>query len=401
MIFKILPLYIDPGTGSLIISFLLSLSLGIIFSIKNIYFKFIFLLSGRNYTVPYDFDGKLVFFCEGKNYWRVFEPVITELIKKKFNFIYLSADKNDPGLNLNSDFCESHYLGNLNQAFLILNKLKAKMCVATTPQLNILAWKLSKNVKHYCYLSHAPMDVHANKKFSFDYYDSILCGNEFQIKNLRYLEEKRNSKKKILKKTGCTYFDLLKKNSENNGDHVLISPTWGERSFFGSNGKKLIFELLKGGYKVLYRPHPQSWISESDLIKSIKNKFNDNPLFAIDKKITNEEALMNSKIVITDINSGMIYDIALIYKIPIIAVNHEFFDGGYESSNLINEESTKVLLKKTGKIISEKEIHDTNKFIESVSDIEISKQLISEHLFNFQKAGKVAASQIINLFKKI
>ena len=151
----------------------------------------------------------------------------------------------------------------------------------------------------------------------------------------------------------------------------------------------------------MYRPHPQSWISESDLIKSIKNKFNDNPLFAIDKKITNEEALMNSKIVITDINSGMIYDIALIYKIPIIAVNHEFFDGGYESSNLINEESTKVLLKKTGKIISEKEIHDTNKFIESVSDIEISKQLISEHLFNFQKAGKVAASQIINLFKKI
>ena len=32
------------------------------------------------------------------------------------------------------------------------------------------------------------------KKFSFDYYDSVLCGNNYHITNLRQLEKDRNSK---------------------------------------------------------------------------------------------------------------------------------------------------------------------------------------------------------------
>ena len=128
--------------------------------------------------------------------------------------------------------------------FTRLNNLKAKLFVSSTPQLNIFEWKRSPFIEHYCYLSHAPMDVHANKKFSFDYYDSVLCGNSFQIKNLRYLEKLRGSKKKILLKSGCSYYDLLKR-KKSTGESILVAPTWGERSFLKSSLEELLSNLLK------------------------------------------------------------------------------------------------------------------------------------------------------------
>jgi hypothetical protein len=398
---SIIPNYIDPGTGSLLISLLISFVLSIIFSVRNLFYKIILFFSGKKYKGSNDFENKLVFFNEGKNYWNVFKPVLDELITNKQKFIYLTSDKDDIGLQINSEFCSSYYIGNINQSFFFLNKLKAKMCVTTTPQLNILAWKRSKNVKHYCYLSHAPMDVHANKKFSFDYYDSVLCGNNYHITNLRQLERVRKSQTKVLMKTGCTYYDLMSESENNQRVFILISPTWGERSFFSSTGEVLVNKLLKGNHKVLYRPHPQSWISEKQLIDSITLKFQNNESFQVDKRVNNSYALSNAKAMITDTSSGIIYDVAFLHKIPIIAVNFKYDDGGYESSNIENLESTKYLLEDFGEIISEEEISDINTIIKKVSKFKITKEIIDKHIFNFQIAGKVAADQIITIYKNI
>tara|TARA_B110000240_G_scaffold168075_1_gene190269 strand:- start:2267 stop:3472 length:1206 start_codon:yes stop_codon:yes gene_type:complete len=400
MFYNIL-LYIDPGTGSLLISALIGFIVSIIFSIKNFFYKTVSFFLGREYKGTNDFSGELVFFSEGKNYWNVFKPVVDELIKHKQKFVYLTADKEDDGLKINSDFCTSHYLGNLNQSFVLLNKLRAKMCVTTTPQLDILAWKRSKNVKHYCYLSHAPMDVHANKKFSFDYYDSVLCGNEYHITNLRQLELDRNSKEKVLMKTGCTYFDLMTENTTGQKEHILIAPTWGDRSFFSSNGELLIEELLKGGHRVLYRPHPQSWTSEKELLDSIIFKFDKSELFEIDKRVDNVYALSNAKLMITDTTSGIIYDVVFLHKIPIIAVDFKWDDGGYESSNIVSSASTKYLLEDFGRTISIEEIIDINNIIKKLSEVNITSEIIDKHIFNFQKAGKVASEQILSILKNI
>ncbi|MDB4612145.1 hypothetical protein OAH47_02480 [Flavobacteriaceae bacterium] len=398
---NIIPNYIDPGTGSLLISLLISFVLSIIFSVRTLFYKIILFFSGKEHKGSNDFENKLVFYCEGKNYWNVFKPVLDELIKNKQKFIYLTSDNDDIGLQINSEFCSSYYIGNINQSFFFLNKLKAKMCVTTTPQLNILAWKRSKNVKHYCYLSHAPMDVHANKKFSFDYYDSVLCGNNYQITNLRQLERDRKSKAKVLMKTGCTYYDLITENNCDQKDFILISPTWGERSFFSLNGEVLVKELLKGKHKVLYRPHPQSWISEKKFIDSITLKFQSNESFEVDNRVNNSYALSNAKAMITDTSSGIIYDVAFLHKIPIIAVNFKYDDGGYESSNIENPPSTKYLLEDCGEIISEDEISDINTIIKKVTKFKITKEIIDKHIFNFHIAGKVAAKQILTIYKNI
>ncbi|WP_170106670.1 CDP-glycerol glycerophosphotransferase family protein [Christiangramia gaetbulicola] len=371
----------------------------ITFSIRNFYYKVIHFFAGKEYKGTNDFSGELVFFSEGKNYWNVFYPVLDVLIKHNKRFVYLTADREDPGLQIDSEYCSSHYLGNTNQAFFVLNKLKAKMCITTTPQLDILNWKRSKNVDHYCYLSHAPMDIHANKKFSFDYYDSALCGNDFHIANLRQLERDRNSRKKILMKTGCTYYDLKNEGANEQKEHILIAPTWGDRSFFVEHGELLLEKLLEHKHRVLYRPHPQSWISEKELLSIISSKFGKNELFEIDKRVDNVHALSKAKVLITDSTSGIIYDVAFLQKIPIIAVDFEWDDGGYESSDLENPPSTKYLLEDFGRTITENEIYNIHNIIGEVSNVKMTEEIIDKHIFNFQNAGSVAAKQILSIFK--
>lgn len=395
-------LYIDPGTGSI----LLSLIVGFILSLKDffidLYYKTISLFIKNKYKGTHDFTDELVFFSEGKKYWKVFKPILECLENMNVKFIFLSADLNDPGLLFNSKKSSSHYIGNMNQAVRVLNKLKATMCVTTTPQLDILEWKYSKNVKHYCYIYHSPIDIHSYKKFAFDYYDSILCTSNYQLKNIRQLEIIRNSKKKILKKTGCTYFDLsISKTATSNNDYILIAPTWGDRSFFKNSGELLVQVLLKHGYKIIYRPHPQSWISDIELLNQIKLKFGNNKMFSIDKAIDNSISLSKSKAMITDISSGIIYDVAFLYKIPVIAVNFEWDDGGYESSSLNVSASSNYLLKDYGKLIMEDELNRIDKIIEEALNVEITKEIMDKHIFNFKNSSKFASNQIISIFNNI
>ncbi len=392
--------YIDPGTGSILISTIIGIILTLIFTVKGFFYRIIARLSGKSIKITNDFSGKLVFFSEGENYWNVFKPVLENYIEKKQDFVYLTADNNDPGLNIKSEFSESYYIGNIKQAIIVLNKLKADMCVMTTPQLNVITLKRSKYVRHYCHLIHSPTDIHAYKKFAFDYFDSVLCSSKYQIENLCQLEKDRKRKKKILKATGCTYYDVIDIEESQKGESVLIAPTWGARTFFADYGEILINNLLKGGYRVIYRPHPQSWISDKELLEKIITRFKTNPLFSIDKSTNNNDALSKAKLLICDITSGMVYDVVFIHKKPVIAFDFEWDNGGYEASDIINETSTKYLLEDVGKVVSVKDVSMICEIIKKVSDKKINDEIIDKHIYNFRQAGAIAADQILSIYKE-
>lgn len=394
-------LYIDPGTGSMLIAVLGGALMTLLFSIRGFFYRLVYFLLGKKFKGVNDFSGQLVFYSEGSNYWNVFKPVLDQYIKNDQKFTYLTSDENDPGLQMDNSTCSSHYIGNMDQAFLVLNKLKANMCVMSTPQLNILRLRRSNDVKHYCYLAHAPMDVHANKKFSFDYYDSILCGNEYHIKNLRQLERDRKSKKKILLKTGCTYYDEMTEVPFVEGDSILLAPTWGNRTFLVRCGELIIEKLLEGKNKVILRPHPQSWISDKEILNSIVSKFYNEDLFTIDKELDNSISLSRAKTVICDITSGIIYDFVFLHKKPVIAIEFEWNDGGYESSNIENVPCTKFLLKDVGETISFDEVPNINSIVSDLKQISISKEVIENHIMNFRKSGPVAAKQILTLYSEL
>ena len=289
-------LYIDPGTGSMLISVIVGAMMTLLFSLRGFFYRSVYLLLGKKYKGVNDFTGQLVFYSEGSNYWNVFKPVLDQFIKAEQKFSYLTSDENDPGLQLDNSICTAHFIGKMDHAFLVLNKLKANMCVMTTPQLNILRLKRSDDVKHYCYLAHAPMDVHANKKFSFDYYDSVLCGNDYHIANLRQLEKDRKSQEKKLLKTGCTYYDEMPEIPFTEGDSILLAPTWGDRTFLVRCGDLIIEKLLEANNKVILRPHPQSWISDKKVLADIISKFDKEDLFTIDRESDNSISLSRAKL---------------------------------------------------------------------------------------------------------
>lgn len=392
-------LYIDPGTGSLLISTVIGIALTLLFTLKGFFYKMIGYLSGKKVKGDNNFTGRLVIFNEGRNYSGVFTPVVEELIRLEEDFVYLSADKDDELLQINSPYGETHYIGKIKQAIIFLNSMKAKMCVMTTPQLNILTLKRSKDVLHYCHLIHSPTDIHAYKKFAFDYFDSVLCSSDFQIANLRQLENDRNSKEKTLLKTGCTYLDKVQTNSSKNADSILLAPTWGDKSFFGKHGLSLINQLLSGGHKIIFRPHPQSWISDSELLKVVVDKYSEHHNFTIDQAVNNSESIAQSKLLICDL-SGMVYDYVFTNKKPVIAFDFLWDDGGYESSDIDNPTSTTYLLKEAGQLVDIDNITDIDTIVKRVIDIKIDDKVIDKHIFNFQKATQVACSQILDLFNK-
>jgi hypothetical protein len=394
-------LYIDPGTGSLFINLLAGLLVAVVYYFRNIYYRLSSFFAGDFKLDVSDFSHGIVFFSEGKNYWRVFQPVIEELIQRRQKVVYLSADKDDLGLSFNSDFYESHYIGDLKAAIFQLNRLKTKMCVMTTPQLGVISLRRSDAVKHYCHIIHSPTDIHAYKKFAFDYYDSVLCSSNAQIYNLRYLEERRNSKAKNIFQTGCTYYDLYDPNLKSDGSSVLVAPTWGDRTFFKLHGKELLRHLIDSGHRVILRPHPQSWISDKDLLNDIILEFQSVPNLVIDKEIDGEQAFRKSMILICDVTSGTLFDAAFLYKIPVIGIQFDWPDGGYEASDLTNETAAQSLLDDIGAILNVQNIRGISNIINTLSQKSITPELINKHIFNFMSSGKIAADQIVSIYKKL
>lgn len=388
--------YIDPGTGSLLASTIIGIGITLLFSLRGLLYKAINRISSGNKLQSYDFTGKIVFFNEGKNYWKVFKPVLQEFERHNHHFVYITADSDDPGIaELNPEICEVVVLKNIQHSIVVLNRIKANMVVMTTPQLDILHLKRSKHVKHYCHILHSPVDIHTYEKFAFDYFDSVLCSSTFQIENLRQLEQSRNSSPKELFETGCTYYDGSAA-EKFEGDSVLVAPTWGDKSFFLHNGDKLIESILEGGHKVIYRPHPQSWISDKELVNGISEKYASNPNFVIDNNPDNISSLRNSKVMICDF-SGVIYDYAFLQCKPVIAVDRQWKDGGYESSDILNQSSAVDLLEKVGMLIDEHLLPQINDILHEVSSRKVEKNTIDEHLFNFCCAGPVATEQIFSI----
>lgn len=405
----ILLLYIDPGLGSMISSVIIGLTLTLMFTMRNLFYKVVSIFWGKFKSYDCNFEGQLVFFNEGKNYWKVFKPVLDSLIAQRQHCVYISADKDDPGIKLQSEYVQTICLGSMRSAIFSLNRLKAKMCIMTTPQLDVLQLKCSKYVKHYCHLLHAPVDIHVYKKFAFDEYDSVLCSSTFQINHIRYLEKKRGTKAKTLLETGCTYYDEyvspLPVNSlilNNAQQAVLIAPTWGDKSSL-SIIALLIERVLLLGYAVIFRPHPQSWISDKALIEHIIKAYESNISFSVDKDVDMYTSMHKATLMICDV-SGIIYDFALLFKKPIITLVGENNFYGYEGDDIPERNSALYLVDEVGAVLPYKDTSDIvniDTAIEQAIYTDISTDIIDMHIFNFKSAGEVAATQIKEIYNTL
>lgn len=375
-----LPLYIDPGTGSMLFSILIGAAATVFFLFRALLLKIKFILSGKkDGSAQVDSSYKpYVIYNEGNQYWNTFKPVVEEFEARKIPLEYLTSSKNDPVFDQKYNYVKAEFIGEGNSAFAKLNMLSAGVVLMTTPGLQVYQLKRSKNVKHYSHVLHMPNDATTYRLFGLDFFDSVLLTGDYQATDLRYLEEKRGINKKELVTVGCPYLDVYKQNiaeipaEENHPFTVLVSPSWGDVGLLKKYGEKLLDPLSKTGWRIIVRPHPQSKKSEAEMLERLTARYKDNPNIVWDYERQNIFSLKKSDIMISDF-SGIIFDYTFLCDKPVMYVNAGMDLRPYDAYDLDGKELWQYsVLRKFGTEMKEEQFANIKEVIQSVSD---SKEL--------------------------
>jgi len=401
--------YLDPGTGSMLLYFILGVIATFIYFIKGIFYKVKAFITGRKIDKGLrDLNGAdILFYSESGNYWNVFLPVIEELEKRGIKSVYYTSGDKDPALETDFKYMSADYIGNDLTAFTLLNNIKVKIMIMTTPQLDVMHLKRSKNVEHYIHLIHAPTDALVYKKFAFDYFDSVMCSGQHQIESIRALEQKRDLPQKILYETGLTYYDVMYRDrkkyiKKEEKRTVLVAPTWGSNGLLTKFGITPVKELLEANYHVILRPHPQIYISQKELMVEIEKELSIYSNLEIDRKLSGEASMGRSDVIISDI-SGIIFDFFFIYEKPVIVIKDIIEKGGLEAEDINNKIWESTILDKVAIPVNYNNIDTLPSIVDQLIDKDITEdieQLRDQSLFNFPHAGSVAADQILEIIKK-
>ena len=354
--------YIDPGTGSMLFTILLGAITTLYFFAQKFFFKIKFRLSGGKVEKMNANKLPFVIFSDGKQYWNVFEPICDEFEKRKVKLSYWTASPDDPALEKKYEYVTCEFIGEGNHAFSRLNMMNAGIVLATTPGLDVLQWKRSRNVDWYVHTLHAAGTSAAGyRMFSLDYYDAVLLTGAFQIDEIRELEHKRNLPEKELAVLGCTYMDRLYQRlkntpaSEHEGTTVLLAPSWGASGILNRFGSRMIDSLLATGYNIIIRPHPQSFRSEKDLMDELMKKYPDSDRVHWDRSSDNFVSLHTADIMISDFSS-VIFDYTLIFNKPILYTENTFVKDPYDAAWLDEDMWKFKVLPEIGMPLKEEDI---------------------------------------------
>ena len=207
-----------------------------------------------------------------------------------------------------------------------------------------------------------------------------------QLKLLRKLEQMRNLPERELPVVGLPYLDTMLNRYQKDGKPdtekttVLLAPSWGPSAILSRYGEKIIDALLKTDYKIIIRPHPQSFESEKDLMDSLRNKYPDSDKLTWDRSNDNYETLRESDILISDF-SGVLFDFSFIFERPVIYADTSFDPIVYDADWL--EEQPWMF-----RILDQLGVQLTQDNVENIGTV-IEEALHSENL----KAGRETARQ--------
>lgn len=405
-----LPLYIDPGTGSMLFSILIGAAATLFFLGKAAILKLKLLFSAKKNGVATTDTNykKYVVYNEGMQYWNVFKPVCDEFEKRQIELTYYTSTEKDPCFEQNYKYVKPEFIGEGNMAFVRLNMLSAGVVLMTTPGLQVYQLKRSKHVKHYAHVLHAASDATMYRLFGIDYFDSILLSGNYQMSDIRILEKQRNLKEKQLVTVGCPYLDTLNEKmnlipqEENHNFTVLVSPSWGPSALLSKYGKKLLDPLIKTGWNIIVRPHPQSKKSENEMLTKLTEEYKDCKNLIWDYERDNIYSMKKSDIMISDF-SGIIYDYTFLCDKPVMYVNADLDLRPYDAYDIDGGKNIWQFktLKNIGIELKEDDFSQIQDIIKSASDsVELAekRKQAKEEAWQFQNE---AGSKIVNFMTNI
>lgn len=402
--------YLDPGTGSMLLSVLIGIVSTAWFmarKIPSLIRSGLFKVSGKASAVE---RKPIVIYGESANYWGTFRPLLEEFAKRNIPVEYLTSTKDDPCFKAGLPDCITcKYIGTGNAAYTALNFVKADVMVLTTPGVGVLQIRRSMGVGKYIHVVHALGDFHYYKLFSLDYYDAVICDGSYQVKTVRALEEARGTRAKELVIAGCPYLDGIVKRKMEVGDTprdpkcVLVAPTWGQIGLLTRFGAAIPKILAEAGFDVILRPHPQSYISDIALMEKLEIELSRYPNITWDKNPDGFASLNKAAILISDF-SGVVFDFAFVFLKPVITLFDDNQDpGGFEAFDLKHPRWTTEALSKIGHTLTSAH-PDLEKLPELVRQTlsetdwsERIRQLRDDNIANFGCAAAPVVDAILSI----
>ena len=386
-------LYIDPSSGSVLINLIISIFLSIGYYFRELlYFK----VEKKEYY-------KIAIFSEGNNYYTTFYPLVTELINQKTRFIYYTFDINDKILDINSEFIELRYIGFKFNRSIKFMSIESDYLISTTPNIGNKNYflKRPRKVKKLAHIFHSISDISYYKKGSLDSYDIIYMVGLFQKKSIDLIYGD-SEKKKLLYNIGLPYFDFyFQKNKDNKKveiekDQVLLAPSWGEKGFLDKINYELIESLSE--FKVVIRPHPQSFLSEKESIDKLYRVISKFENCYLDESNDFYETLSKSRILVSD-TSSIRFDFSFLFQRPVITIKNEDIDFSSFEFDLLKTHWDIDKSNIIGKEILIDEIKNLKNIINELNKISLTKNIKkfkNETISNIGNSSK----EILNLISQ-
>ena len=364
-------LYIDPGTGSMLFSIIIGITGVLVFAARALFIKFKFFISGGRRKADDKDLYPICIFSEGKRYWSVFRPICDEFEKRQRDIWYLTGSPDDPALSSDYKFVHSQFIGEGNKAISRMNLIKAKVVLSTTPSLDVFQWKRSKTAKWYVHIPHAASDITLYKMFGLDFYDAVLLSGQYQIDQIKRLETARGISHKELKLAGIPYMDKMNerlkasnRTTVNKEPVILLAPSWGTNGILSVYGSSFIDLLINTEYKIIIRPHPQSFTSEKILMDELMSKYPESDKLKWNRDPDNFAVLNEADLLISDF-SGVLFDFSLVFNKPIIYTEPVFDKSEYDCAWDDQELWTYDILPKIGRLLNNDNFENIGQLIQN------------------------------------
>lgn len=354
-------------------------------------------------------DRNIIFYAESEGYYSYFEGLIKELTGTcQKTVCYITSDPHDSVLQKPEPRIKTFYIHALISFLMFF--VKCKVFIMTLTDLNQFHLRRSIHPVHYVYVFHAMVSTHMMyRDGAFNYYDSILCVGPHHVKEILAYEALHALPAKDLVQAG--YYRLerifMKYQKYSAGQSavrekvtVLIAPSWGEKNVLESCGDRLIPLLLKKGYTVIVRPHPETFRHTPQLVKKIETTFGAYPAFVLEKLVATDDSLLKADVLICDL-SGIALEFAFGTERPVI-----FLDVPYKIKNdkyqeLGIEPLELSIRKEIGVIVSPEEVARVPQVIEKLmaENLEYKDciaKLREQNVYNFMHSSKKGAQHIID-----
>jgi len=413
LIYTLLPAYayayIDPGSGGVLFTTLVAFISSIVFTFRAFFYNvlgFVYKLFSKE--IYMDKSG-IVIHSEGRQYWSVFKPIVDEFEQRKIVYRYLTTDDSDPALSYPVKYGSVIFIGKPgNKSYSVLNFLKADIVLTTTPGLDVYQVKRSKGVKHYSHIMHTLREP-VYRVFGLDYFDSVLINGQHQEEYIRKIEQAHKVPQKQLFTVGSTYVDELSKKvtklpKVDTTNTILVAPSWGKEALLSRYGDKILKILLDAKYKVIVRPHPQSYIVEKDMLDSIKNNLKNYNNLSWDEETDNIISMSKSCLMISDF-SGVIMDYAVLFKKPIITLKFDFDNTQYDLQDITGDILTFSILNQVGVQVDEHSINNLPNIITTIkadSSYQINCEKLAKQVWSLpNQAGKRTVDTLIKIHEAL